>query len=105
MHCPSRAITWSWTHHNRRLRRRGHEVLFTPGQAFMQYGFGNTLDKTLTAVVGCKERGRQVDGPLDHSTGKGWVKDHAYGKGWVKTDTGWKWMGAHTTTRSGSRKP
>ncbi|EOD34314.1 hypothetical protein EMIHUDRAFT_202042 [Emiliania huxleyi CCMP1516] len=37
-----------------------------------------------------------VDGPLDHSTGKGWVKDHAYmyGKGWVKTDTGWKWMGA-----------
>ena len=58
------------------------------------YGFGNTLDKALTAVVGCKERGRQVDGPLDHSTGKGWVKDHAYGKGWVKTDTGWKWMGA-----------
>ena len=35
-----------------------------------------------------------MDGPLDHSTGKGWVKDHAYGKGWVKTDTGWKWMGA-----------
>ena len=33
-------------------------------------------DKALTAVVGCKERGRQVDGPLDHSTGKGWVKDH-----------------------------
>ena len=42
------------------------------------YGFGNTLDKALTAVVGCKERGRQVDGPLDHSTGKGWVKDHAF---------------------------
>ncbi|EOD28483.1 hypothetical protein EMIHUDRAFT_204371 [Emiliania huxleyi CCMP1516] len=36
------------------------------------YGFGNTLDKALTAVVGCKERGRQVDGPLDHSTV--WVK-------------------------------
>ena len=35
-----------------------------------------------------------MDGPLDHSTGKGWVKDHAYGKGWVKTDTGWKWRGA-----------
>ena len=33
------------------------------------YGFGNTLDKALTGVVGCKERGRQqVDGPLDHST-------------------------------------
>ena len=49
------------------------------------YGSGNTLGKALTGVVGCKERGRQVDGPLDHSTGKGWVKDHAYGKGWVKT--------------------
>ena len=42
----------------------------------------------------------QVDGgPLDHSTGKGfvcfWVKDHAYGKGWMKTDVGsWKWTGA-----------
>ena len=57
-------------------------------------------------VVGSKERGRQVDGPLDHSTGKGWVKEHAYGKGWVKTDTGWKWMGAqYYETRSGSRKP
>ena len=58
------------------------------------YGFGNTLDKALTAVVGCKERGRQVDGPLDHSTGKGWVKDHAYGDGWVKKNAGWKWTGA-----------
>ena len=43
---------------------------------------------------GCKERGRQVDGPLDHSTGKGWVKDHAYGDGWVKKNAGWKWTGA-----------
>ena len=58
------------------------------------YGFGNTLDKALTRVVGCKERGRQVDGPLDHSTGKGWVKDHASGDGWVKKDAGWKWTGA-----------
>ena len=61
------------------------------------YGFGNTLDKALTAVVGCKERGRQVDGPLDHSTGKGWVKDHAYGKGWGQDGYGLekrKWMGA-----------
>mmetsp|Transcript_15287 Transcript_15287/g.49932 ORF Transcript_15287/g.49932 Transcript_15287/m.49932 type:complete len:188 (-) Transcript_15287:235-798(-) len=58
------------------------------------YGFGKTLDKALTAVVGCKERGRQVDGPLDHSTGKGWVKDHAYGDGWVKKNAGCRWMGA-----------
>ena len=41
------------------------------------------LQRLLTeVVVGCKERGRQVDGPLDHSTGKGWVKDHAW-KGMV----------------------
>ena len=58
------------------------------------YGFGNTLDKALTAVVGCKERGRQVDGPLDHSTGKGWVKDHAYGDGWVEKNGSRKWTGA-----------
>ena len=58
------------------------------------YGFGNTLDKALTGVVGCKERGRQVDGPLDHSTGKGWVKDHAYGDGWVKKNAGCKYGGA-----------
>ena len=72
------------------------------------YGFGNTLDKALPAVVGCKERGRQVDGPLDHSTGKGWVKDHAYGDGSTgdgqeecsgRMHAGWKWMGRSTTTQ------
>ena len=25
-------------------------------------------------TLGCKERGRQRDGPLNHGTGKGWVK-------------------------------
>ena len=63
------------------------------------YGFGNTLDKALTAVVGCKERGRQVDGPLDHSTGKGWVKDHAYGDGWVEKNGSRKWTGAQYRIR------
>ena len=67
-----------------------------------------TLDKALTGVVGCKERGRQVDGPLDHSTGKGWVKDHAYGDGSTgdgqeecsgRMHAGWKWMGRSTTTQ------
>ena len=61
---------------------------------FIGYNINRSTETRCTGVVGCKERGRQVDGPLDHSTGKGWVKDHAYGKGWVKTDTGWKWMGA-----------
>lgn len=28
-------------------------------------------------ILGCREKGRQRDGPLDHSTGKGWVKAHA----------------------------
>jgi len=35
-----------------------------------------------------------VVGPLDHSTGKGWVKDHAYGDGWVKKNAGCKYGGA-----------
>ena len=25
-------------------------------------------------MLGCKERGRQRDGPLNHVTGKGWIK-------------------------------
>ncbi|EOD19889.1 hypothetical protein EMIHUDRAFT_242440 [Emiliania huxleyi CCMP1516] len=52
----------------------------------------------------------RVDGPLDHSTGKGWVKDHARGKGWIKTDAGsWKWTGAQyydaKWVKNWSRKP
>ena len=39
-----------------------------------RYGFGNTEEKYRVKVFGCKERGRPRDGPLDHSTGKGWVK-------------------------------
>ena len=35
-----------------------------------------------------------MDGPLDHSTGKGWVKDHAYGDGWVEKNGSRKWTGA-----------
>ena len=38
------------------------------------YGFGNTEEKYRVQVYGCKERGRPRDGPLDHATGKGWVK-------------------------------
>ena len=33
MHCPSRAITWTHQQAPAPRRRRGHEVLFTPGQA------------------------------------------------------------------------
>ena len=52
----------------------------------------------MTGVVGCKERGRQVDGPLDHSTHDwkgtmGQIRPR-YGDGWVKKNAGLKWMGA-----------
>ena len=55
------------------------------------YGFGNTLDKALTGVVGCKERGRQVDGPLDHSTvGRDGSKTTRRRRR-VGQEGGWKW--------------
>ena len=38
------------------------------------YGFGSTEEKYHQLIYGCRERGRQRDGPLDHATGKGWVK-------------------------------
>ena len=36
------------------------------------YGFGSTQEKYEQQCDGCRERGRQRDGPLDHDTGKGW---------------------------------
>ena len=38
------------------------------------YGCVKAEEKYRVKVFGCKERGRPRDGPLDHSTGKGWVK-------------------------------
>ena len=39
-----------------------------------KYAFGSTEEKYRVLTLGCKERGRQRDGPLNHATGKGWVK-------------------------------
>ena len=33
------------------------------------YGFGSTEEKYRVLTLGCKERGRQRDGPLNHGTG------------------------------------
>jgi hypothetical protein len=38
--------------------------------------FGCTEEQLLYEIVGARERGRQADGPFDHSTGTGWVKAH-----------------------------
>ena len=37
------------------------------------YGFGNTLERYLLLVKGCKQRGGPASGPYDHATGKGRV--------------------------------
>ena len=38
--------------------------------------FGCMEELLLYEIVGARERGRQADGPFDHSTGTGWVKAH-----------------------------
>ena len=40
------------------------------------YAFGNTEEHARWANLGCKPRGRRQDGPLDHKTGRGYVKGH-----------------------------
>ena len=39
-----------------------------------RFGFGNTEEEYRVLILGCKEQGRKHQGPLDHTTGKGWVK-------------------------------
>ena len=45
-----------------------------PATVGHRIGFGSTEEEMLVKVFGCKERGRQTDGPFDHATGKGWVQ-------------------------------
>ena len=45
-----------------------------PASVGHKYGFGSTEEEYDAMCYGCRERGRQRDGPLDHDTGKGWVK-------------------------------
>ena len=37
-------------------------------------GFGNTEEKFRLMILGCQESGRRADGPLNHWTGRGWVR-------------------------------
>ena len=39
-----------------------------------KYLFGNTEEQCRVDNLGCAPRGRPADGPLNHKTGKGWVK-------------------------------
>ena len=40
----------------------------------MGFLFGNTEEQCRVDNLGCAPRGRPADGPLNHKTGKGWVK-------------------------------
>ena len=40
------------------------------------FGFGSTYERATRAVHGVRERGKRAQGPLNHWTGKGWVKEH-----------------------------
>ena len=40
----------------------------------LMFGLGNVEEQYRAMVLGVKGRGRQSDGPLNHWTGKGWVK-------------------------------
>ena len=52
-----------------------------------RFGFGNTEEEYRVLILGCKEQGRKHQGPLDHATGKGWVKqrDGQYKDALVRT--------------------
>jgi len=39
------------------------------------YGFGSTREKYHLKILGCAKIGRPEDGPLNHTTGKGWVAE------------------------------
>ena len=42
--------------------------------ASVGHRYGNTEEEYRVLILGCKEQGRKHQGPLDHATGKGWVK-------------------------------
>ena len=47
----------------------------TPTSIGHLYSFGNTEEKLRLQNLGCEPRGHPSQGPLDHSTGRGWVKE------------------------------
>lgn len=46
-----------------------------PASVGHHFAFGNTEEKYRVNILGCRARGRQADGPFNHSTGKGWVAE------------------------------
>ena len=58
-----------------------------PAAVGHKYAFGNTEEQFRLQILGCKARGRTRDGPLDHTTGRGWVQAQEgdyYDAQWVK---------------------
>ena len=46
----------------------------SPADVGHMYAFGNTEERYRAAILGVKFKGRKRDGPLNHSTGRGWVR-------------------------------
>ena len=46
----------------------------TPTSVGHKYAFGNTEERVRLENLGCDERGHPSQGPLDHATGRGWVR-------------------------------
>ena len=46
----------------------------TPTSVGHKYAFGNTEERLRLENLGCDERGHPSQGPLDHATGRGWVR-------------------------------
>ena len=66
-----------------------------PASVGHKYGFGNTEEKYRQLTLGCKGCGRPQDGPLNHATGRGWVKEvkgHYYDALFVKRSRVVVWL-------------
>ena len=55
------------------LGRKGAGGCRSDGHLF---AFGNTEDEYKVLVFGTRRRGRRIDGPFNHNTGRGFVDDH-----------------------------
>ena len=58
---------------SRRAGKGGKQYGGCPASVGHLYAFGNTEEEARVRNLGAKGRGREVDGELNHKTGKGWV--------------------------------
>ena len=58
---------------SRRAGKGGKQYGGSPASVGHLYAFGNTEEEARVRNLGAKGRGREVDGALNHKTGKGWV--------------------------------